>query len=111
MKTLNDTKNEIAVEHSFKNWKDLFDQMKAGVIGRGYYSILFELVAKRYAEQAIDAVCDHLKHYEHENNFPDGQTEITDNMLAVGNYGDGRDGDIMVWIDKQSILKLKEEFK
>jgi len=66
---------------------------------------------KVYAAQAIDAVCDHLKDYEHEDNFPDGPTEITDDMLAVGYYGDGRDGDVMVWIDKQSILKLKEELK
>jgi len=66
---------------------------------------------KLYAEQAIDAVCEHLKDYEHEEVDYSRKTPKTEDMLAIGYYGDGRDGDVMVWIDKQSILKIKEELK
>lgn len=54
MKTLDEVKNDVAAVHGFKDWADCFNQMKAGTIGRGYYSILFDKVAKLYAVNALD---------------------------------------------------------
>jgi len=117
MKTLKEIKQDVAYNAGYENikhendgsaWCTLMNEITGDTSLIEFY---FNQVAKLYAEQAIDAVCEHLKDYEHEEVDYSRKTPKTEDMLAIGYYGDGRDGDVMVWIDKQSILKIKEELK
>lgn len=85
MKTLKEIKNSHAVHLGFKDWITFYKQVKLGYIGIGYYSIENDVVAKQYAEQALDFAADE----------------------AMPEFVDGN----IVGVDKKSILKIKDQLK
>lgn len=105
MKTLNAIKKEVAKDSGYAEWYILQKQLMTGAGNLEYY---IDLIAKRYAEQALDEASDKVtleldeKDPYRTNDHPEHQREC---------LGDGRDGNILAYINRDSILSIKEQLK
>ena len=94
MKTLNEIKNELANQFGYVDWSQF--QRAYTCFPQQYH----DMVAMLYAEQAIDAAAEQAEL----TNQPTFE-QIQNCMTIEDGYGES------YGVDKQSILKIKEELK
>lgn len=105
MKSLEQIRQYISEEVGYVNWDVLVDLIKNDSELITFYT---DMVASEYAEQALDEAADKVtleldeKDPYRANDYPEHQREC---------LGDGRDGNILAYINRDSILSVKEQLK
>lgn len=105
MKTLEQCYEDIAVECGYTTFDALLEEIKGDAELIEFY---IRIVSRYYAEQAIDKCANEASLILDEedpyrvDDYPEHQREC---------LGDGRDGNILVYINRQSILSVKQHLQ